>query len=106
MNEVIPRMYSPALFPSKFRAAPAKNLIWSTIGGISSLRVIAMGLPVFSTSSAMSSSARDSTASAMRYNANDRSAGVASRHNSAPCSAARIARSTSASRESAAVAYT
>jgi hypothetical protein len=37
MNEVNPDMYSPADRPSSIRAAPAKNLIWSTIGGISSL---------------------------------------------------------------------
>ena len=32
-------MYSPAERPSSTRAAPAKNRIWSTIGGISSDRV-------------------------------------------------------------------
>ena len=31
-------MYSPALLPSRWRAAVAKKRIWSTIGGISSLR--------------------------------------------------------------------
>ena len=36
MNEVCPAMYSPAERPSSIRAAPAKNRIWSTIGGISS----------------------------------------------------------------------
>ena len=44
-------MYSPAALPSSTRAAPAKNRIWSTIGGISSLAVSACGLPVFSASS-------------------------------------------------------
>ena len=44
-------MYSPAARPSSTRAAPAKNRIWSTIGGISSLAVSACGLPVFSDSS-------------------------------------------------------
>ena len=34
--EVNPRMYSPLERPSSTRAAPAKNRIWSTIGGISS----------------------------------------------------------------------
>ncbi len=57
-------MYSPADLPSRTRAAPAKNLIWSTIGGTSSLAVSACGLPVFSDSRRISSSARDSTASA------------------------------------------
>ena len=41
-------MYSPAERPSSIRAAPAKKRIWSTIGGISSLRVSRSGLPVFS----------------------------------------------------------
>ena len=40
-------MYSPAARPSSMRAAPAKNRIWSTIGGISSLAVSPSGLPVF-----------------------------------------------------------
>ena len=43
-----PAMYSPAARPSSTRAAPAKKRIWSTIGGISSLAVSAIGLPVFS----------------------------------------------------------
>ena len=47
MNEVYPDMYSPAERPSSMRAAPAKNRIWSTIGGISSDKVRAIGLPVF-----------------------------------------------------------
>ena len=34
-------MYSPALLPSRWRAAVAKKRIWSTIGGISSERVSA-----------------------------------------------------------------
>ena len=75
-------MYSPALLPSRWRAAPAKNRIWSTIGGISSLRVSSIGLPQFSASSAISSSACASTASAMRINASDRSDGVVSPHSS------------------------
>ncbi len=39
-------MYSPADRPSSTRAAPEKNRIWSIIGGISSDRVRATGLPV------------------------------------------------------------
>ena len=57
----------------------AKKRIWSTIGGISSERVNPIGLPVFSTSRAISSSARDSIASAMRNTASERSDGVVSR---------------------------
>ncbi|CAM5737515.1 hypothetical protein SALBM311S_09323 [Streptomyces alboniger] len=72
-------MYSPALRPSSIRAAPAKKRIWSTIGGISSERVSPIGLPVFSTSAAMSSSARSSNASAIFRRAFWRSAGVVSR---------------------------
>ena len=41
-------MYSPAVLPSRMRAAPAKNRIWSTIGGISSLRIRRDGFPEFS----------------------------------------------------------
>src|ERR1039457_4286141 len=39
MNEVNPDMYSPAERPSSIRAAPAKNRIWSTIGGVSRPRL-------------------------------------------------------------------
>ncbi len=79
MMEVMLRMYSPALLPSRWRAAVAKKRIWSTIGGISSLRTRCVGLPQFSTSRPISSSARASTASAMRNSANERSLGVVSR---------------------------
>ena len=106
MNDVWPAMYSPALLPSRWRAAVAKKRIWSTIGGISSDRVRAIGLPVFSTSRAISSSPRASTASAMRNSASERSAGVASRQPSNAAAAACIAASTSAADDSGAVAYT
>ena len=62
-------MYSPADLPSSTRAAPAKNRIWSTIGGISSDIVSPRGLPVFSDSASTISSARSSIASAMRSSA-------------------------------------
>ena len=84
----MPRMYSPAERPSSTRAAPAKKRIWSTIGGISSEAVSARGLPVFSTSAATNSSARDSIASAKRSSASWRSAGVESRHSSKAADAA------------------
>ena len=48
IHDVWPAMYSAGGPPSSTRAAPAKNRIWSTIGGISSLAVSAYGLPVFS----------------------------------------------------------
>src|SRR3954447_5643006 len=98
-------MYSPELLPSRWRAAVAKNRIWSTAGGISSLRVRWVGLPVFSTSRAISSSARASTASAKRKSISERSLGVLSRYVSYAAEAAFIALSMSASPDSAAVAY-
>ncbi len=99
-------MYSPAERPSRFRAAPAKNRSWSTIGGISSLAVSASGLPVFSLSSAISSSALASMASAIFSSANDRSDGVLSRHDSNAVEAAEKARSTSSAELLAAWAKT
>ena len=57
-------MYSPVALPSRTLAAPAKNRIWSTIGGISSDMVSETGFPVFSDSIATSSSAFSSIASA------------------------------------------
>src|SRR3954452_9807388 len=98
-------MYSPELLPSRWRAAVAKNRIWSTIGGISSLRVRCVGLPVFSTSRAIRSSARASPASAKRNSISDRSLGVVSRYVSYAAEAAFIALSMSASPDNAAVAY-
>ena len=64
--EVCPARYSPADRPSSIRAAPAKNRIWSTMGGISSDSVRANGLPVFCALGRTSSSARASRASAIR----------------------------------------
>src|SRR5215470_2506437 len=104
MNEVYPDMYSPAERPSSIRAAPAKNRIWSIIGGISSDRVSATGLPVFCVSAATSCSAFSSRVSAIRSRARLRSAGVVSRHFSNASLAAANAAVTSASREMGAVA--
>ena len=73
-------MYSAAASPCRFRAAPAKNRIWSTMGGISSSMVSWKGLPVFSLSARTRSSARASRASAMRISARLRSDGVVRRH--------------------------
>ena len=73
-------MYSPDDLPSSTRAAPAKNRIWSTIGGISSDRVSDTGLPVFSLSIATSSSAFSSITSASLSSARCRSLGVVQRH--------------------------
>ena len=73
-------MYSPALRPSRVRAAPAKNRRLSTIGGISSDIVSSAGLPAFSASIFTSSSACSSTASASLSRASWRSFGVESNH--------------------------
>jgi hypothetical protein len=106
MNEVNPDMYSPAERPSRIRAAPAKNRIWSTIGGISSDRVSAIGLPVFCDSAATSCSALASIASAIRSRARLRSPGVASRQPPNAAAAAANAASTSSSPDTGAVAKT
>ncbi len=106
MNEVNPAMYSPADRPSSMRAAPAKNRIWSTIGGISSEAVSPSGLPVFCDSAFTNSSALASIASAIRSSARLRSAGVASRQPGNASAAELTAASTSASPEIGAVANT
>ena len=72
-------MYSPAERPSSTRAAPAKKRIWSSMGGISSERVSARGLPVLRPSAAMKSSALASMASASLSSSWLRSDGVVSR---------------------------
>jgi len=104
--EVNPDMYSPAERPSSIRAAPAKNRIWSTIGGISSDAVRASGLPVFSDSAFTSSSARASMASAIRSRARLRSAGVVSRQPPKAAAADATAASTSVGLDTGAVAKT
>ena len=102
----MPRIYSPAERPSRFRAAPAKKRIWSNIGGISSEVVTASGFPVFSLSRATSSSARDSIASAIFNKAFCRSLGVESRKSSNAFAAAFMALSTSVALEIGAFANT
>jgi hypothetical protein len=97
--------YSPALFPSNTRAAPAIKRIWSIIGGTSSEYVMARGLPVFSISVSISSSIWASIASAMSLIAFWRTDGVEFFHDSKACAAACIASSTSPALESAASAY-
>src|SRR5579872_3725855 len=98
-------MYSPALRPSSTRAAPAKNRIWSTAGGISSLAISARGLPVLRHSASISSSARVSKASAIFSSARLRSDGVVSRHDSNAVAAALSAVSTSRDPETGARVY-
>ena len=69
-------MYSPADLPSNIRAAPAKNRIWSTIGGISSAMVTWLGLPVLRPSASTSARAFFSTSSAKSSSAFCRTDGV------------------------------
>ena len=97
-------MYSPEDLPSSTRAAPAKNRIWSTMGGISSLRVNPTGLPVFSLSIATSSSALPSMTSASLSSAPCRSLGVDQRHFAKAAPAALNAWSTSTAEEFGALA--
>ena len=104
MNEVCPAMYSAAARPSRWRAAPAKKRIWSTIGGISSSMVSWKGFPVFSHSARTRSSALASSASAMRMSARLRSDGVVRRQDVKASAATRSARSTSAGPETGASA--
>jgi len=69
-------MYSPADLPSSTRHAPAKNRIWSTIGGISSAIVTWLGFPVLRPSASTSACACFSTSSAKSSNAFCRADGV------------------------------
>ena len=97
-------MYSALALPSSTRAAPAKNRIWSTIGGISSLVVSPIGLPVFSASAATSRSPFCSIASAIAISAACRSPGVVRRHSPKARLAAANAASTSGAVERGAAA--
>ena len=106
MNEVCPLKYSAADRPSKCRAAPAKNLIWSSIGPISSCRVTAIGLPVFSDSIFINSSDLASIASAILLIAFCLSPGVDSRQVSNAFAAAFMALSISFALETGAFAKT
>ncbi|GAA2540767.1 hypothetical protein GCM10010210_08880 [Pseudonocardia hydrocarbonoxydans] len=97
-------MYSALALPSSIRAAPAKNRIWSTIGGISSDAVRPRGLPVLRASASTSRSAPASTASAMASSFSMRSPGVVRRHCPNARAAAANAASTSGAVDSGAVA--
>ena len=73
-------MYSPADLPSRMRAAPAKNRIWSSIGGISSAIVTWLGLPVLRPSAATRLLVCRSTSSAKSSRAFCRCDGVVRFH--------------------------
>src|SRR6266496_332565 len=87
-------MYSPADFPSRLRAAPAKKRRLSAENGISS-RDAMSGLPTFNDSSCASSSACASITSASAWRSSERSFGVLSSHSGSTPFAASTARSTS-----------
>src|SRR6185503_8380820 len=88
-------MYSPAAFPSRIRAAPAKKRRLSEQTGISS-RAYVSGLPTLRDSIPASSSAFSSRTSASFRSSSARSAGVDSSHSGSACPAASTAASTSA----------
>ena len=87
-------MYSPADFPSRLRAAPAKKRRLSAQKGISS-RDAMSGLPTLSDSSWASSSTLSSRTSASLCRSSERSFGVTSSQVSSVVLAAATARSTS-----------
>src|SRR6059058_4690635 len=87
-------MYSPADWPSRCRAAPAKKRRLSAENGISSREAMS-GLPTFSDSSCASSSVCSSITSASRCSSSERSFGVLSSHPGSTFFAASTARSTS-----------
>src|SRR4051812_17309826 len=87
-------MYSPADFPSRLRAAPAKKRRLSAENGISSREAMS-GLPTLPDSSCESSSACSSSTSASLWRSSQRSFGVFSSHSGAAACAASTARSTS-----------
>src|SRR6478736_7276994 len=89
-------MYSPALLPSRLRAAPAKKRRLSAQNGISSREAIS-GFPAFRVSICASSSAFCSITSASLCSSSERSFGVASSHSGS----ALFARSTASSTSSA-----
>src|SRR3954468_4305869 len=89
-------MYSPALLPSRFRAAPAKKRRLSAENGISSRETIS-GLPTLRDSICASSSALSEITSASFSSSSARSPGVASSHSGS----AALARATASSTSSA-----
>src|SRR5947209_4660177 len=91
-------MYSPADFPSRTRAAPAKKRMLSEQTGSSSF-ADASGFPTFCDSSSASSSACSSSAAASFNSSSARSPGVVSSHSGSAFLAACTARSTSSAEE-------
>ena len=94
---MIPGMYSPAAFPSRLRAAPAKNRTLSMDPARSKSRAIRRVLPVLRASSSASSAPCSSMRSAIRSRTAARSAGSARDHEPSANArrAAMTARSTS-----------
>src|SRR5579864_5575990 len=98
-------MYSPADFPSRWRAAPAKKRRLSVENGISSREAIS-GFPTLRDSSCASSSAFASSTSASLCSSSERSLGVVSSHAGRAFCAASTARSTSSAPQAGTSAMT
>ena len=96
IEEVWSAEYSAVALPSRWRAAPAKNVMLSTLPGTSNSVASRTGFPVWLTSSAMISSAWSWTNSASLNRTADRSEGVAVDHPGNDVRADATARSTSA----------
>src|SRR5882757_10451071 len=96
MLDVWSTEYSAVALPSRWRAAPAKKSMLSTLPGTSNSVASRTGLPVWLTSSATSSSACSPASLASLASTADRSAGVAVAHPGNAVRAAATAASTSA----------
>ena len=95
IDDVWSAEYSAVALPSRWRAAPAKNAMLSTLPGTSNSVARRTGLPVWLTSSATISAAWDSTSSASFASTAERSAGVAADQAGSAARAAATAVSTS-----------
>ncbi len=96
IEEVWSPEYSPEALPSRWRAAPAKKSMLSTLPGTSNSVASRTGLPVWLTSSATRSAVASSASLASLASTADRSAGVAVDHPRRAARAELTAASTSA----------
>ena len=106
MLEVWSPEYSAVALPSRWRAAPAKKSMLSTLPGTSNSRASRAGLPVWLTSSATSSSVCSAVSAASLASTADLSAGVAPAQPGSALRAAATATSTSVGVASASSATT
>lgn len=88
--------YSPADWPCRWRAAPAKKAVLSMVPGTSNSRVSFSGLPHWRDSARAKSSARSASTAAKRCSASERSPGVVAAQAGKASRAAATAASTSA----------